>query len=312
MQRGSATFRQDIADVLFENALGRGQFVGEEIMPVMPVGVHSGNFAKIAFGQVKTKAVDDKRSTAGNFNQVTHETTEDNFTCVERGLEEPVDERNARILANYFDAETAAAAHCRYYLRLNREARIAAIAFSTTVMSSYTTAVSTSWDTAATCTPVEDVAKAKENLILQINGLLGEGARIIGVGNLTARRHLKVCTDIKNRHYSGGNVNSQDPTDAQLAEILDLDAVYFSGAKRAGSYIWNASRFGIYAVSDSVQFSSTPMFGKTMLYRDNTPTDMMVESYRDETRRSDIVRVMHDSTEKLLTARAGHLLTNIT
>ena len=58
MQQGNATFRQDIADVLQENMLGEGMFVGEEIMPIMAVGAKSGQFAKIAFATVKTKAVE--------------------------------------------------------------------------------------------------------------------------------------------------------------------------------------------------------------------------------------------------------------
>ena len=311
MQRGNATFRQDIADVLQENNLGEGEFVGEEIFPIMPVGARSGEFAKLAFGSVKTKAVDDKRASSGNYNEVTHEVSSDTYTCLKRGLVEPVDDDDADVLGTYFDAEVSAADHLRYYLRLNREARIAAIAFSTTVMSSYTSAVSTAWSTAATCTPVADVALAKEKITLQLNGMRGSGARLVGVGNLTARRYLATCSDIKDRHYSGGNVNRADPTDEQLAEILGLDAVYFSGLKRGGSDVWNASRFGVYLVSRSMNLRSAPHFGRVMLWRDSTPTDMMVETYRDEGRESNMVRVKHHSVEKLLSARAGYLLTNI-
>jgi hypothetical protein len=312
MQQGNATFRQDIADVLQENNLGEGEFVGEQIMPIMPVAAKSGQFAKLAFAGVKTKAVDDKRASTGNYNEVTHEVSTDNYTSVKRGLIEPVDDDDAKVLGKYFDAEVSAANHCRYYLRLNREARIAAIAFSTSVMAGYTSAVSTKWSTAATCTPVADVEYAKELITVNLNGMRGAGARIIGVGNITARRHLRASSDIKDRVYAGGNVQRGLISEAQIAEILGLDAVYFSALKRGGSDIWGATKFGIYLVSTSTQLRSAPMFGKTMLWRDSTPTDMMVETYRDENRESDIVRVKHHSVEKLLTARAGYLYTNIT
>jgi len=311
MQRGNATFRQDIADVLQENNLGEGEFMGEQIMPVMPVGARSGEFAKLAFANVKTKAVDDKRAASGNYNEVTHEVTSDTYTCLKRGLVEPVDDDDAKVLGNYFDAEVSAADHLRYYLRLNREARIAAIAFSTSVMSSYTSAVTTAWSTAATCTPVADVELAKEKITLQLNGLRGSGVRIIGCGNITARRYLRASSDIKDRVYGGGNKQAGIISEQQLADQLGLDAVYFSGLKRGGSDIWNASRFGIYLVSESRNLRSSAQFGKTMLWRDSTPTDMMVETYREEARESDMVRVKHHSVEKLLTARAGYLLTNI-
>jgi hypothetical protein len=93
---------------------------------------------------------------------------------------------------------------------------------------------------------------------------------------------------------------------------LGLDGVYFSGLKRGGSDIWNAARFGVYLVSGATNLRSAPQYGRVMLWRDSTPADMMVETYRDEGRESNVVRVKHHSVEKLLTARAGYLLTNIT
>ena len=100
--------------------------------------------------------------------------------------------------------------------------------------------------------------------------------------------------------------------DEALAAILGLDGLYFSGLKRGGSDIWSAARFGVYLVSAATNLRSSPQFGRVMLWRDSTPTDMMSETYRDEGRESNMVRVKHHSTEKLLTARAGYLLTNIT
>ena len=311
MQTGSTVYRQDIADVLEENNLGRGMFAGTEIMPILPVGAKSGQFAKIAFASIKTKAVDDKKATSGNYNEVNHETTSDTYTCIKRGLEEPVDDDDAITLGKYFNAEVAAAGNLEYYLRLNREARIAAIAFSTSVMSSYTSAVTTAWSTAATCTPIADVELAKENIITNLNGMSGSESRLIGVGNLTARRYLRASADIRGTVYSGGNVNRGNITDEMIAAELGLDAVYFSGLKRGGSDIWNAGRFGVYQVSTSDLIKTVPQFGRTMLWRDSTPNDMVVESYRSDPRESEIIRVKHNTVEKSLTLRAGYLLTNI-
>jgi len=310
MQKGSAVFRQDIGDVLQENNLGAGQFVGNVIMPIMPVGVRAGEFAKIAFATAKTKAVDDKKASGGNYNEVKHEVTSDTFTCLKRGLIEAVSDDDALVLGKYFDAEVSAADFCRYYLMLNREARVAAIAFSPAVMASYTAGVTVKWSTLATATPVADCDLAIETITKNLNGMVSGPTKIVGVGNISARRYLKNTTDIKGRVFAGGNVGTTI-SDPQLAEILGLDEIHFSAAARGGSDIWNAGRFGIYVVSESTNLRSVAQFGRTMLWRDSTPTDMMVESYRDEAREADMVRVKHNSTEKLLTARAGYLLTNI-
>ncbi len=75
----NATHRQDLGDILHENALGEGQFVGNMIMPLFNVGVRAGQFARFAFGEVKTRTVDDKRGRLGNYNQIQHETTNDTY-----------------------------------------------------------------------------------------------------------------------------------------------------------------------------------------------------------------------------------------
>lgn len=309
---GNATFRQDLADMLQENQLGAGQFLGMQIFPLFPVGAKSGKFAKLAFTEVKTAAVDDKRASTGHYNRITHEVTTDNYTCLKYGLEEPVDDDDAKTLAKYFNAELSAAMLCQYYLMLNREKRIADIAFdATTVMASYKTAAAVAWSTSATAVPVKDVEGAKNSLIDQLNGMVGGGARIIGIGNNSARKDLRASADVKDRVYGGGNKQAGEITEQQLADILGLDAVYFSGIKRAGSAVWSTTQFGIYVTSAAMEMKTVAHFGRIMLWRDSTPTDMMAESYREEAAESDIIRVKHNTDEKLLTARAGHLLTGI-
>ena len=271
----------------------------------------NGIFAKVAFAETQTSAVDDKRGSSGNYNEVTHEATTDTFNCQKRGLIEAVDDDDAITLGRYFDAELAAANFVRYYLMLNREARQAAIAFSLTVMSGFTTAATVAWSTPATAEPVSDVEKAKNKIVDSLNGMVGDGSKIIGIGNNTARQQLRATADIKDRVYAGGNVQAGQVSEQQLAQILGLDEVHFSGLKRSGTDIWNTGRFGIFIVSESMQIKSVPHFGRTMLWRDSTPTDMMVDTYRDENRESNIVRVKHNTVEKLLTARAGHLITGI-
>jgi len=309
MQTGNATFRQDIAQVIQENMLGAGQFVGLEVMPLLPVDARNGSFSKIAFSTVKTKAVDDKRGTSGYYNEVVHEVEEDTYNCKKRGLVEPVDDDDALVLGAYFDAEVSAADHCRYYLQLNREKRISTIAFATST--SYKDDAIAKWDDATNAQPVKDVDLAKNALIDQVNGMVGGGARIIGIGNNKARTNLRSTDDIKNRAYGGGNIQTTTISDAQLAEILGLDGVYFSGLKQAGSDIWASTIFGLFIVYDGQNLRSVPHYGRTMLWRDSTPTDMMVETYRDEGRESDMVRVKHNSVEKRLVDRAHRLITTI-
>ena len=56
-----------------------------------------------------------------------------------------------------------------------------------------------------------------------------------------------------------------------------------------------------------------PCVGRTFHWSaDGSSMGGTVETYRDETKRSNIVRVRQDTDEKVLYAATGHLLSNIT
>lgn len=315
MQSASqANWRQDIADVLQENQLGEGMFVGEQVYPVIPVAAQDGRFHKLAFTEVKTAAVDDKAGGASEANQVQHELTTDTYAAELYKLKEFVSERDMARFGDAFDAEVSAAELCRYYMRLNREKRIADVAFDTaSTFASYTTAATTAWTTAASATPVDDVEAAKQALIDQVNGMVRGTARIIGVGNYAAKVALRATADIKDRWtQANGKSDMADLSDEQIASALGLDAVYFSRLAQGSSQIWDATKFGVYIVSDNPQLRSVPRVGNILLWRDSAPTDMAVKSWTTEDPEGTWVMVKTDCDEKLISARCGHILTGVT
>lgn len=312
MQAGAVSRRNDLEDILTENALGARQFVGAKILPALNVDEQDGRFDKLAFSEVKTAAVDDRMANGAASNKVQHEMTTDNYSTVERALKEFISNRDKKIIAS-FDLEVSAAKLVQYYLMLNYEKRVADIAFdTTTTFVSYTTAVATKWTTNATATPVKDVETAKVAIIDQLNGMV-DGAMFIGVGNATTRTALRATTDIKNRWTQGNNKTTglADVSDAQIAEALGLDAVYFSRIAQAGSQIWDITKFGIYMVSDSPQIKAVPRVGNTFVWTDNSPSMWNAKSWETEDPEGTYVRIQTDSVEKMITARAGHVLTNV-
>jgi hypothetical protein len=181
----------------------------------------------------------------------------------------------------------------------------------TTNFASYTTAVGTPWSTPATATPVQDVQTAQQALIDQMNGIV-EGVKMVGIGNRQARIDLLACDDIKERWIStSGKSDASDLTNEQLANILGLDEVHFSRLAQAGSQIWNADRFGIYLVSDSNSIKTAPRVGNIFVWQENSPSMWNVDTWREKDPEGQWTRVQTDSVEKLITARAGHVLTNV-
>ena len=311
MQAGATSRRNDIEDVLIENALGQGMFVGDKVFPPIASGEQDARFDKLAFAQIKTTSVDDLAASTSESNQVEHEYTTDNFKTVERRLKELVTYRDNALLKG-FDAEVNVSAGLQYYMRLKQEKRVADIAFDvTTSFVSYTTAVTIPWSTSSTATPVKDIQTAYQSLLDQINGR-SDGARLVGIGNWQARIDLLASADVKNRWlYANGKGDMKDLTNQQIADVLGLDEVHFSRLQIDSAQIWNSDRFGIYMVSDNPMIKSAVRVGNTFYWTGNSPAMWNVESWENVDPDGTMIRVQTDSIEKLITARAGHVLTAV-
>jgi hypothetical protein len=310
-QEGNVSRRNDISDILHENALGAKQFIGMKVMPAIFTDERDGRFDKLAFSEVQTAAVNDTAANSSASNEVVHEYTTDTYSTVERRLKEFTADRSNKEMKS-FDITLDDAKMVQYYMMLNAEKRIADIMFDvSSAFSSYTTAVSTAWSTAATATPVKDVETAKQALVDQMNGMV-DGAKLVGIGNHQARLDLAACTDIKDRWVNTGAKNSMaNPSDEQIANALGLDEVYFSRIAQAGSQIWNTDRFGIYLVSDSNSMKAVARCANMFVWKTNSPSMWNVDTWRNEDPKGQWTRVQTDSDEKLITARAGHILTNV-
>lgn len=310
-QAGAATRRNDIEDILHENALGAKQFIGKFVFPSISVDEQNGQFDKLAFSEIQTVPVDDLASDSSASNEIQHEYTTDEYKTKERRLKTFTADRSNKLLKG-FDALVDDAMILQYQMMLRQEKRVADIAFDTaSTFLSFTTAVTVPWSTSATAVPVKDVQEAQQALIDQINGM-SDGARIIGIGNRQARIDLLASADIKNRWIQGNQKTSlADLTDQQIADVLGLDEVHFSRLAQSGSQLWNTDKFGIYMVSDAPQIKSAVRVGNTMVWSDNSASMWNVETWREEDPKGEWTRVQTDSIEKLLTARAGHVLTNV-
>jgi hypothetical protein len=310
-QEGNVSRQNDIADILHENALGAKQFIGQKAMPVIFVDEQDGRFDKLAFSEVQTAAVNDSAGESSASNEVQHEYTTDSYATVERRLKEFTADRSNKKMKS-FDITLDDALMVQYYMMLNGEKRLADILFDVaSTFSSYTTPVTTAWSTFATATPVKDVAEAKQALIDQMNGMV-DGAKLVGLGNGQARTDLVATTDIKDRWQGTGSKGSMaNPTDEQLALALGLDEVHFSQIKQGGTDIWTPDQFGIYLVSDNQKMKAAPRVGNIFAWRDNSPSMWNVDTWQNTDPDGQWTRVQTDSVEKLITARAGHILTNV-
>lgn len=315
-----STLRPDLASSLmeFDLAMDRQGFIAQRVAPVLTVASQSGTFGKIPVEQLlQTRTT--TRAPGSGYARGNYTFGTASYACEEHGAEEPIDDREAKMYANYFDAEQVATMRAYDAVLRNAEIRMAAAIFNATTWASLRTEVSNEWDDATNGTPITDVETAVQAVWSQSG--MWPNALII---TKHVFRNLRLSAQVIDALESGGAGASStqgDITVQTLANIFDLDYVIVAGsakntAKEGQSVSFDKVWDDEYAMVCRVATTNDPRepcIARTFHWADDgSQVDGRVETYREEKVRSDIVRVRHDVDELIMYAEMGHLLYNIT
>jgi len=305
----------------FDLAMDRQGFIGLRVLPVMEVAEQAGSFGKITIESLLRSAVTD-RTSKGGYNRDEFEFTTDTFATKENGFEARVDDRDRRLYANYFDCEEVAARRAMDMVLRNQEKRAAALLWNTTTWTgaALTTAVSTAWTIAnkASATPVDDVEAA----VRKVWTGTGMWPNALILSHL-AFRNLAFNAQIIDKIVASGAGQPAKPADVNLnmlASVFNLPRIIVAGSAKAtnnpGQTITIASvwsnDYAMVARLPETNDIREPCLGRTFHWgADGSAIGGLVESYRDETVRSDIIRVRHETQEKVLYKEMAHLLSNV-
>lgn len=307
-----ADFRPDLAGSLMEMdaAMGMHGYVGLRVAPPVNVSVMSGPFGVIPLEEM-LKRKDTRRAPGAEYARIEGKFETKTFTCEEHGIEEAVDDRESKMYQDYFDSELLAARRAQELVVSNFERRIVTLADAVTGA-----AAAAAWNLPATATPIVDVRTAV--LAMAANGVVANCIVI----PWTRAQFLKDCAEIVDRiKYSG----LQDPLKRSinadtLAAAFDLPYVLFAGAihntaneGQAASYadLWTVTRAIVCRIPETADHRE-PCWLRTFHYsEDGSAVGGVVETYRDETRRSDIVRCRMDTDELVVYSEAARAITDI-
>jgi hypothetical protein len=123
---------------------------------------------------------------------------------------------------------------------------------------------------------------------------------------LDLRRCDQIISQIKYT-FPGADINKM--TTQQLAQILGVPRVLVGGSvydaakknKTASiTDVWSNEYAGLVKISSGGADLMEPGLGRTFLWTEDSPTNAIVEQYREESVRSDIYRVRHHVDEALL------------
>lgn len=293
-------------------------YIGYRALPVFESARQSGTFGKIPIEQLVKRSTDIKRASGGGYSRQEYTFTSDNFVCEEYGAEELIDDRNAAIYRNFFDAEVIARNRAMARVMREIELEIKDAIFNTTTWTgaSLTTGVSTEWDTYASAKPIDDVLGAKQ-LVRSNSGLEANAV----IGSIKVFENALNCDQIKDQVKYWGGDDPKALSLQALAALFKVDyviagGVYYDTANQGQttslSDVWDDEYVMVCRIATS-QDMAEPCIGRVIHWGgDGSSAAMTVESYRDESKRSDVIRARTDIDVKMLYTEAGHLLSNIT
>ena len=310
--------RHDLAVLAYEYMASQTQFIGLEALPILGVPKRNGVVPYIR-GEDILAVKETRRAPRSNYPRGDWEYGSLTYETWENGFEYPVDDAEAAEFKAFFNAERTSAEIAALMLLRVQERRIADLLFNATTFSGYTSGVGTEWSTTSTATPIDDCLNKAETV--EANCGMRPNTLIIGS---TARNNLDRNAQIRDRiKYTNPAVGNARLSDELLAQALGVDRVLvgrarYNDADKGKDYnaaeIWD-DEYALLCVTNPVaptDMGQTPNLGRTVLWTEDSPTNLVVERYRDETVRGEVVRVRQNTDERVLFANTGYLLSNIT
>jgi hypothetical protein len=295
-------------------------YIGSIVAPVLEVDKQAGTFGRIPVEELLQER-ETLRASGGSYSRGKWNFEPDSYATVEHGTEEPVDENEAKIYADFFDAELVSRNRATAAVLRNAEKRWAAKLFnaSTWTGSALTTAITHEWDDYTNAVPINDVEGAVRKM-WDSSGIWANALII----NRHVFRNLRLCAQIIDRIASSGAGNPTKPTDItvqMLSAVFDIpNIIVGGGAKNAAKEgqavsfgkIWSDEYAMVCRIAETNDIREACIARTLHWGADGSSVLGTVEDYEEPQTRSKIIRVRHQVCEKVFYTEAGHLLSNVT
>lgn len=310
--------RADISTVLMEAVAQEKFYVGQEIFPVFPSALEQGRYPRFKVNESELlkpgkAGGSTKRGATGTYNEVERKFTWDTYQTEEYGLEERVDDVVARRMQNFFDAEMVTGKLLMNALMLDYEMECAAAAFDPATFTA--TAATVAYTTANLATM--DVPTDLNNLIERLT-LLGENSTVI-IMSLPVWNRVRQSQKMQTYMYGflnvtqGGSQITPDMFSAVFGGVRLIIAkksvdTALKGQTPTLTPVWSNAYIGVFNVAGGDFLNGG--IGRTVLWDADSPGGLFTsESYRDERRRGNMLRVRSNRVIKVMNAACGQLIT---
>lgn len=309
-----ATIRADLNFLVQEAYAAQPFLIGSRVMPPLAVDAKSGTYPKLTIaGSQSLKPAATERNPDGSYNEIRRQWTTDNYDCKDRGLEERVDDAAAKDVARFFNAESVAATLTLENILLAHEIRAAAAIMSETNFGSATNSAE-AYTTAnkATISFVDDVLAAlRRTKVARPNTVVMSEAVFHRISTATLVKEFvrgSVVGNIATPITAENLAAAFRPYGVEQVLIGDVqqDAAA-KGQSKSLSAVWGDTYVWVGRVNAKAADPRQGGAGFTFYWNQEGGL-WVTESYRDDKRRSNIVRVRQNTDEKIVNATAGTLI----
>lgn len=289
--------------------------IAEQVLPVKDSPSIAGRYPRYTLQNAELLNVetDTKRGPNGTYNRVSRKWDWDTYDCTDRGLEGEIDDAQAHEMKNFTDLEQMETKLVRRNVALSYEKRVAALVMDSSASGFTATNSTVAYTEAnlATMNVTRDIIEAQERL--EGKGTMANTL----IMSRTVWNRIRRSTLLLQFIYGNTIGTGQQALSPKIvADALELDQIlicgkkYNSGKKGQAvnlSAIWGTATMLLANVQGG-EFNMGGI-GRTLTWTEDASGLYVVESYREEVRRKDIVRVRQNTAEKIIDTNEGELIT---
>jgi len=307
--------RADLQAVVEEVYTKNDFSIGVDVAPPIMVTAKAGIYPKVTMANAELQTPGATvRSRAGTYNRVIRSYTTDTYETVDRGLEDAIDDIDAKDLARFFDYEVSVARWTLRNILLDHEYRVASLIQNTSNFSSSNSTVAYTEANLATIDFPADIL----NAIDALNGYGVVPNTIVLSQQVLSRisRSAKLQAFIRGALPNDATLKINSVNLAQAFADYGIERVLigrnkYNSAKKGQNpsltNIWSNSYIWVGYVNPNATLIEDVGACATLVW--NAEGGFVVtETYRDEQRRCNVIRVRQNTCEKVINTYAGRLI----
>jgi len=296
--------------------------IADKVLPVYSSDSMTGRYPRynIKKGELLNTNLDTKRGPDGSYTRVGRSWEWDTYDCEDRGLEGTVDDSNAAEMRKFIDLEQSESKLVRRNVALSYELRVAQRIMNTAAVadggSGFTAVNSAVAYTEANIATIDLARDVNAGIIyLEQRGVNTDELSLVLSSTVfdRLRRSTKLLQYIFGNTIGTGNqaLSPEKVADALgIKEILIGKRSYNSAKKgqdTSFTNIWGSSYLALVNIKAG-EFSEGGI-GRTITWTEDASGLYVVETYREEKLRKDVVRVRQNTAEKIIDSNEGYLIT---